>query len=77
MEKMGQDLLSLAGNDETIGAYALYQLYKDNLLDMAKLASHGQRMLGLNLLPDMEYCVQQDNQDVLPIQKGPGVIVKA
>ena len=77
IEKTGQELLSLAGNDETIGAYALYEIYKENLLDMAKLASHGQRMLGLNLLEDMKYCVQQDSQDVLPIQKEPGVLVKA
>ena len=72
MAQTGQDLLSLAGNDETIGAYALYEVYKDDLLHMAKLASHGQRMLGLNLLPDMKYCVQQDTQDVLPMQKEPG-----
>jgi 2-phosphosulfolactate phosphatase len=77
LEKSGQDLLSLAGNDETIGAFALYKLYRDNLLQMAKLASHGQRMLGLNLLPDMEYCIQQDILDVLPIQREPGVLVKA
>ncbi|MEM9135806.1 MAG: 2-phosphosulfolactate phosphatase family protein [Cyanobacteria bacterium P01_F01_bin.42] len=72
-----QSLLSIAGNDEAIGAWALYQTYRDNLLEMAKLASHGQRMLGLNLLPDMEYCIQQDVQDILPIQKEPGVLVKA
>ena len=77
MEKTGQDLLSLAGNDETIGAVSLYEVYKDRLLDMAKLASHGQRMLGLNLLEDMKYCVQEDNQDILPIQSEPGVLVKA
>lgn len=77
MKETGQDLLSLAGNDETIGAVALYELYKHDLLEMAKLASHGQRMIGLNLLPDMQYCIQQDTQDVLPIQREPGVLVKA
>ena len=77
MAQTGQDLLSLSGNDETIGAYALYEQYKDNLLEMAKLASHGQRMLKLNLLSDMKYCVQQDTQNILPIQREPGVLVKA
>lgn len=77
MQQTGQDLLSLAGNDEAIGAYALYQLYRNDLLEMAKLASHGQRMLGLNLLPDMKYCVQQDTLDILPIQREVGVLIKA
>ncbi len=70
-------LEDLAGNDEVVAAIALYQSYAHDLVQLAKLASHGQRMLGLNLFDDMKYCMAEDTLDVLPIQREPGVLVKA
>ena len=69
-------LLDVSGNDEAIAAVALYCQFQDSLLSLLQLASHGQRLLRLNLLDDLQYCAQIDQLDVLPIQKDLGVLVK-
>ncbi|BAZ43805.1 2-phosphosulfolactate phosphatase [Chondrocystis sp. NIES-4102] len=66
----------LFGNDEVIGAIALYEQWQDNLLNMFRLCSHGQRLLRLNGEEDLKYCSRTDILDVLPIQVEPGVLVK-
>jgi 2-phosphosulfolactate phosphatase len=66
----------IAGNDEVVGALALYTQWKDKMLEMFHHASHGQRLLRLNGHEDLKYCAQADSLDVLPIQKEPGVLVK-
>ena len=68
--------LELIGNDEVIGAIALYDFWKDDLLSVFRQCSHGQRLLRLDGDDDLQYCSQTDILDVLPIQKEPGVLVK-
>jgi 2-phosphosulfolactate phosphatase len=68
--------VELFGNDEVIGAIALYEQWKDNLLNVFRQCSHGQRLLGLKAEADLKYCSQTDILNVLPIQKEPGVLVK-
>lgn len=67
-------LENLAGNDEVIGAIALYQAWQDQLLAMFHQASHGKRLLRLNCHEDLKYCAQTDILDVVPIQREPGVL---
>lgn len=69
-------LTDLFGNDEVIGAIALYEQWKDNLLNVFRQCSHGQRLLKLNGDNDLKYCSQTDILNLLPIQKEPGVLVK-
>ena len=69
-------LTDLFGNDEVIGAIALYEQWKDNLLNVFRQCSHGQRLLKLNGDDDLKYCSQTDILSLLPIQKEPGVLVK-
>ena len=69
-------LTDLFGNDEVIGAIALYEQWKDNLLNVFRQCSHGQRLLKLNGDDDLKYCSQTDILNLLPIQKEPGVLVK-
>ncbi|MEM7592956.1 MAG: 2-phosphosulfolactate phosphatase family protein [Cyanobacteria bacterium P01_A01_bin.83] len=69
-------LIDLFGNDEVIGAIALYEQWKDNLLNVFRQCSHGQRLLKLDGDDDLKYCSQTDILDILPIQKEPGVLVK-
>ncbi|MEM7758908.1 MAG: 2-phosphosulfolactate phosphatase family protein [Cyanobacteria bacterium P01_G01_bin.67] len=69
-------LIDLFGNDEVIGAIALYERWKDNLLNVFRQCSHGQRLLRLDGDDDLKYCSQTDTLDILPIQKEPGVLVK-
>lgn len=76
LEKLNHSLDELAGNDEVIGALALYSQWKDQLLEMFYHASHGKRLLRLDCQADLNYCAQTDSLDVLPIQKEPGVLVK-
>lgn len=66
----------LAGNDEVIGAIALYSHWQDRLLELFYQASHGKRLLRLECDEDLKYCAQTDILDVLPIQQEPGVLVK-
>jgi 2-phosphosulfolactate phosphatase len=75
-KQVNRPLEDLAGNDETLGAIALYSQWKDQLLSMLHHASHGQRLLRLDCHEDLKYCSQSDILDVLPIQKEPGVLVK-
>lgn len=67
-------LEDLAGNDEVIGAIALYQAWQDQLLAMLHQASHGKRLMRLNCHEDLKYCAQLDILDVVPIQQEPGVL---
>ena len=76
-EKLDVPLDELAGNDEVIGAIALYSQWKDQLLQLFHHASHGKRLLRLDCHEDLKYCAQTDILNVLPIQKEPGLLVKA
>jgi 2-phosphosulfolactate phosphatase len=75
-KELNLPLADLAGNDETIGAIALYSQWQDQLLSLLHHASHGKRLLRLDCHEDLKYCSQTDILDVLPIQKSPGVLVK-
>jgi 2-phosphosulfolactate phosphatase len=65
------------GNDEVIAAIALYEQWKNNLLELFHRSSHGQRLLRLGCDEDLKYCAQIDSLDIVPIQKEPGVLVKS
>jgi 2-phosphosulfolactate phosphatase len=64
------------GNDEVVGAIALYTQWQDNLLELMHHASHGKRLLRLDCHDDLKYCAQMDVLDVLPRQREPGVLVQ-
>ncbi|MTJ11717.1 2-phosphosulfolactate phosphatase family protein [Anabaena sp. UHCC 0187] len=67
-------LEEISGNDEVIGAIALYSQWQNDLLGLLHKASHGQRLLRLECLEDLKYCSQTDILDVLPIQQEMGVL---
>ena len=67
-------LEELAGNDEVVGAIALYEQWKNRLVELFHQASHGKRLLRLSCREDLEYCAQVDILDVLPIQHELGVL---
>ncbi|MGG6267794.1 2-phosphosulfolactate phosphatase family protein [Leptolyngbya sp. AN03gr2] len=75
-DRLGTSLGELVGNDEMVGAVALYQQWQDNLLSLLYHASHGKRLLRLNCLEDLKYCSTLDSIDVLPIQTEIGTLVK-
>lgn len=69
-------LVDLAGNDEVVAAVALFDHWRDRLVELLHHASHGQRLLRLGTVADLEFCAQLDVLDVLPMQREPGVLVK-
>ncbi|MEL6223447.1 MAG: 2-phosphosulfolactate phosphatase family protein [Cyanobacteria bacterium J06627_8] len=66
----------LVGNDELVGALALYEQWGDRLLELMYQASHGKRLQRLERFDDLKYCAQIDTLDVLPIQEKPSVLVQ-
>ena len=76
LQQCDTSIVDLFGNDEVIGAIALYKQWQDNLIDVFRQCSHGQRLLKLDGDDDLQYCSQTDTLNVLPIQKEPGVLVK-
>lgn len=73
-QQINSPLEELAGNDEVIGAIALYSQWQDQLLELFYQASHGKRLLRLDCQEDLKYCAQTDIVDVLPMQQEPGVL---
>lgn len=65
---------SCLGNDETLGAIALYQQWQHNLVSLFYQASHGQRLQRLGLDDDLRYCAKTDSLNALPMQVLPGVL---
>ncbi|MGQ9865383.1 MAG: 2-phosphosulfolactate phosphatase family protein [Pseudanabaenaceae cyanobacterium] len=62
------------GNDETVGALALYEQWQDHLEGLFCLSSHGQRLLRLNCREDIAYCARRSIVDAVPRQVSPGVL---
>lgn len=62
------------GNDEVLGAIALYQQWQDDLFGLFCKASHGERLIRLDLKDDIAYCAQTDTVAVLPQQTQKGVL---
>ncbi len=62
-------------NDELNAAIALWKTWKDDIEACLRLASHGQRLVGLgNHDLDFECCSGLDQLSVVPTQKEPGVL---
>ncbi len=76
VDRLSCPLEDLVGNDEMVGAVALYQRWQDDLLGLLHHASHGKRLLRLNCLEDLKYCSALDTLDVLPIQSAIGTLVR-
>lgn len=67
----------LIGNDEVLASISLYQQWENNLVELFRLSSHGQRLLKLSLDEDLDYCAQKNIISTLPIQTPEGILVKA
>ena len=75
-EALWENKVEALGNDEVLGAIALYQQWQDDLVGLLRLASHGQRLLRLEKERDIIYCAENNTLNVLPMQQSPGVLVK-
>jgi len=76
LEQLGEHTLEdTLGNDEVMGAIALYRQWSDQLLSLMSHASHGKRLLRLDCHDDLKFCAQTDVLDILPCQREVGVLV--
>ena len=75
MAKTGQSFVECTGNDSAVASVGLYEQWKDRMLELMHVASHGQRLLRLNNTADLEYCAQMDVATIVPEQESPGVLV--
>lgn len=62
------------GNDEAIGALALYRQWQNKLEELMHLASHGQRLLKLGTTADLSYCAALNTHSIVPKQIAPGIL---
>lgn len=77
---IARDLVNLTdittiGNDEVISALSLYTQWENELEKLLALASHGQRLLRLNLADDLHYCAQKNIIANLPQQTEKGSLI--
>ena len=62
--------------DASIAAEQLYMSAKDDLIGTLKKASHYQRLERMGIEKDMEYCLQLNEADVLPILKDNALVLE-
>ncbi|MFW6296200.1 MAG: 2-phosphosulfolactate phosphatase family protein [Halothece sp.] len=74
---LSNHIVANVGNDEVIGAIALYSQWQKKLLELFHLSSHGQRLLKLGQTDDLTYCAQQNTLKVIPMQKERGVLISS
>ncbi len=75
MAKTGQSFVDCTGNDSAVASVSLYEQWQHRMLELMKVATHGQRLLRLNNTADLEYCAQMDVNSIVPEQEKPGVLV--
>lgn len=61
--------------DSSLAANHMYELAKNNINDFLKNSSHRRRLAKLNLEKDIDYCLQTNTTDVVPIFKGNGLTI--
>ncbi len=74
IDKTHLSYAEVIGNDAALAADSLYLQWQNQLTELLRLASHGQRLIQ-QANTDIDYCAQIDTLDVVPVQKSPGVLV--
>jgi 2-phosphosulfolactate phosphatase len=73
VEGVGKEFAS--GNDSAMTAYTLYQAAKGDLSKFLANSSHVRRLRKLNIIKDIDFCLQSDVYNVIPVLKK-GELVK-
>jgi 2-phosphosulfolactate phosphatase len=73
VEGVGKEFAS--ENDSAMTAYTLYQAGKNDLSKFLSSSSHVRRLRKLNIIKDIEFCLQSDIYNVIPVLKK-GELVK-
>ncbi|QHL87317.1 2-phosphosulfolactate phosphatase [Nibribacter ruber] len=62
-------------HDATLAAHSMYQVAKGDLMGYLSKSSHVQRLERLHILPDIEFCLQHDVYNVVPVLEGEFLVV--
>jgi 2-phosphosulfolactate phosphatase len=63
-------------NDSAIAAVALYRMAKDDMMGFLKNSSHAKRLKGLSIIKDIDFCLQRDTYNIIPVLKNGELVVK-
>ncbi|MBX2841628.1 MAG: 2-phosphosulfolactate phosphatase [Flammeovirgaceae bacterium] len=58
------------GCDAAVGAIAIYKAHENDLLEFVLESNHAQRLGKLNVKKDIEFCMEQNKFDVVPMLDG-------
>jgi 2-phosphosulfolactate phosphatase len=60
--------------DAAYMALSLYEAHRDNLLAVVKQSQHARRLNNLDVHKDIEFCLQEDVYNVVPVLKGNSLV---
>jgi 2-phosphosulfolactate phosphatase len=63
-------------NDSAIAAVALYRMAKDDMMGFLKNSSHAKRLKGLSIIKDIDFCLQRDVYNILPVLKQGELVIR-
>ncbi|HVD97462.1 MAG TPA: 2-phosphosulfolactate phosphatase [Cytophagaceae bacterium] len=63
-------------NDSAIAAVALYRMAKDDMMGFLKNSSHAKRLKGLSIIKDIDFCLQRDVYDIIPVLKDGELVIR-
>jgi 2-phosphosulfolactate phosphatase len=64
----------LIEDDATLGAHTIYGCAKYNMLKSMASSSHVKRLHRLNLAKDIEFCIREDEYQVIPVLQGDALV---
>lgn len=64
----------LVEDDATLGAHTIYSCAKYNMLKSMASSSHVKRLHRLNLAKDIEFCIREDEYDIIPVLEGNALV---
>ncbi len=63
-------------NDSAIAAVALYRMAKDDMMGFLKNSSHAKRLKGLSIIKDIDFCLQRDVYNIIPVLKNGELVIR-
>lgn len=63
-------------NDSAIAAVALYRMAKDDMMGFLKHSSHAKRLKGLSIIKDIDFCLQRDVYNIIPVLKQGELVIR-
>ncbi len=63
-------------NDSAIAAVALFRMAQDDMMGFLKNSSHAKRLKGLSIIKDIDFCLQRDTYNIIPVLKDGELVLR-